>query len=507
LRRGARTAARPPRPREPRSPLPRRLHQRARPRRRRRVSQRGADAPPAARAGPGAARRPRAPGPELVEPGRQRGLCHARRHGRRSRPPPDPAAAGRRRPLPGPLAAPAFALPPQVAERPPGRSRRRAQEDRRRPHRGLGPPGRSSPGDRRLRRQLPARRRRPAGGRDLARPPRRRRREPGGPHLGPCRGRRGRAHPPGGRGLRRAELPHPVSPPSGREDRLPGGGDGGGGNVPGLRRDRPPAPRKRRAADRRGRRRGDRRMKKHQRAAAGLLVLVDVGNTNTIFGVYRGDELVESFRLSTDTERTADEYGALLLPLFTRSGVDPASAEAVVISSVVPPLHLTLERMAQRYFGRKPLFIEPGVRTGMPIRYDNPAEVGADRIVNAVAARERYGSPVVVVDFGTATTFDVVNAAGEYAGGIITPGITISAEALFAHASRLYRVDVRKPSELVGKNTAAAMQAGIYYGYIGLVDGILERLTAELPGLKGIVATGAQAPLIAAGSKYIREEI
>ena len=187
---------------------------------------------------------------------------------------------------------------------------------------------------------------------------------------------------------------------------------------------------------------------------------MDVGNTNTVFGIYRGDELVESFRLSTDTERTADEYGALLLPLFTLRGIDPAGAEAVVISSVVPPLHLTLDRLARRYFGKKPLFIEPGVRTGMPIRYDNPTEVGADRIVNAVAARERYGSPVIVVDFGTATTFDVVNAAGEYMGGIITPGIGISAEALFAHASRLYRVDVRKPTELVGRNTAARHAGG-----------------------------------------------
>jgi type III pantothenate kinase len=237
----------------------------------------------------------------------------------------------------------------------------------------------------------------------------------------------------------------------------------------------------------------------------GVLVLVDVGNTNTVFGVYQGDELVESFRFSTDTERTADEYGALLLPLFSLRGIDPVTAEAVVISSVVPPLHLTLDRLARRYFGKKPLFIEPGVRTGMLIRYDNPAEVGADRIVNAVAARERYGSPVIVVDFGTATTFDVVNAAGEYVGGIITPGIGISAEALFAHASRLYRVDVRKPTELVGKNTASAMQAGIYYGYIGLVDGILERLLSEISGVKGIVATGGQAPLIASGSKYIRE--
>jgi len=240
-------------------------------------------------------------------------------------------------------------------------------------------------------------------------------------------------------------------------------------------------------------------------SADGLVVLVDVGNTNTVFGVYEGDELIESFRLSTDTERTADEYGSLLLPLFTRRAIDPTAADAVVISSVVPPLHLTLDQMGRKYFGKKPLFIEPGVRTGMPIRYDNPTEVGADRVVNAVAARERFGAPVIVVDFGTATTFDVVNAAGEYAGGIIAPGIMISAEALFAHASRLYRVDVRKPSELVGRNTAGAMQAGIYYGYIGLVDGILERLLAEIPDVKTVVATGGQADLIAAGSKHIRE--
>jgi type III pantothenate kinase len=250
---------------------------------------------------------------------------------------------------------------------------------------------------------------------------------------------------------------------------------------------------------------GARKRARQAGPSEGLVVLVDVGNTNTVFGVYQGDELIESFRLSTDTERTADEYGSLLLPLFTRRGVDPTAAEAVVISSVVPPLHLTLDQLGRKYFGKKPLFIEPGVRTGMPIRYDNPTEVGADRVVNAVAARERFGAPVIVVDFGTATTFDVVNAAGEYAGGIIAPGIMISAEALFAHASRLYRVDVRKPAELIGKNTAGAMQAGIYYGYIGLVDGILERLLAELPGVKTVVATGGQADLIAAGSKYIRE--
>jgi type III pantothenate kinase len=236
-----------------------------------------------------------------------------------------------------------------------------------------------------------------------------------------------------------------------------------------------------------------------------LLVLVDVGNTNTVVGVYRGDRLVESFRLSTDTERTGDEYGSLLLPLFTRHGIDPLATDAVVVSSVVPPLHLTLDHLSRRYFGKKPLFIEPGVRTGMPIRYDNPQEVGADRVVNSVAARERFGAPVIVVDFGTATTFDVVNAAGEYVGGIISPGIGISAEALFSHASRLTRVDIRRPDELVGRNTAQAIQAGIYYGYIGLVDGILERLLAEIPGVRMVVATGGQAALIATGSKYIRE--
>lgn len=240
-------------------------------------------------------------------------------------------------------------------------------------------------------------------------------------------------------------------------------------------------------------------------ASDGLLVLVDVGNTNTVFGVYRGDDLVESFRLSTDAERTADEYGALLLPLFERAGIDPTASEAVVISSVVPPLHFTLAQLAERYFGKRPLFIEPGVKTGMPIRYDNPAEVGADRIVNSVAARELYGAPVVVVDFGTATTFDVVNVKGEYVGGIICPGITISAEALFAHASRLYRVDVKRPDQLVGRNTVNAMQAGIYYGYVGLVDGILERLMAEIPDLKNVVATGGQAEMIASGSRYIQK--
>lgn len=235
----------------------------------------------------------------------------------------------------------------------------------------------------------------------------------------------------------------------------------------------------------------------------GVLLALDAGNTNTVCGIWRGEALVDSFRLKTDTERTSDEYGALLLPLLARRGVDPSEIRGVIVSSVVPPLQTTLTRLCREYFRRKPLFVGPGVRTGMPIRYDNPAEVGADRIVNAVAARELYGAPVVVVDFGTATTFDVVNGAGEYVGGIIAPGVLIAAEALFAHASRLYRVDVQPPERLVGKNTAGAMQAGIYYGYVSLVDGLLERLHAEMPDLREVVATGGQAEMIAAGSKHI----
>ncbi len=237
-----------------------------------------------------------------------------------------------------------------------------------------------------------------------------------------------------------------------------------------------------------------------------LLVALDVGNTQTVVGCYRGDDLIGHFRLSTDRERTPDEYGALLLPLLARIGVgDPESVDGLVISSVVPPLRPTFERLGWEYFRRRPLFVEPGIRTGLPIRYENPSEVGADRIVNAVAARSLYGSPVVVVDFGTATTFDVVNDAGEYVGGLIAPGIAISAEALFAQASRLYRVDLRKPDEVVGRNTGAAMQSGIYWGYIGLVDGLLERLREERGELGRVIATGGHAEMIAEGSRLLDE--
>lgn len=239
-------------------------------------------------------------------------------------------------------------------------------------------------------------------------------------------------------------------------------------------------------------------------ASGNVVMVMDVGNTHAVCGLYRGDELVEDLRLATRSERTADEYGALLLPLLRRAGLEPGQVEGVAIASVVPPLHDTLELLARRYFDCEPLFVQPGIKTGLSIRYDNPAEVGADRIANAVAVRELYGSPSVVVDFGTATTFDVLNRAGEYVGGIIAPGLTISAEALFSHASRLYRVDLRRPDELVGRNTAGAMQSGIYYGYLSLVDGILERLLDAEPELRIVVATGGQATLIAQASRYIQ---
>ena len=235
------------------------------------------------------------------------------------------------------------------------------------------------------------------------------------------------------------------------------------------------------------------------------VLLVDIGNSNSVFGVLRGGQIEQVFRLATDRGRTADEVAALLLPLFARAGLEPDDTAGMMVSSVVPPLNPMLHQLAEETFGCHATFVGPGIRTGMTLRYDNPAEAGADRIVNVVAARELYGAPVVVVDFGTATTFDVVNAAGEYAGGIIAPGIGISAEALFAQAARLYRVDLRRPDQLIARNTAGAMQSGIHFGFLSLVDGILARLEAELPGLRSVVATGALAELMIEGSPRIRE--
>ncbi len=243
-----------------------------------------------------------------------------------------------------------------------------------------------------------------------------------------------------------------------------------------------------------------------------MLLVVDVGNTNTVlgvFGVQHGGErygpLIAHWRVSTTKTQTVDEYGVLFRNLFAMSGMEFTAVQGAVISSVVPPLDSTLREVCERYFRSRPLFIEPGVKTGMPVHYDNPAEVGADRIVNSVAAFEKFGGPCIVVDFGTATTFDVVSKNGEYLGGVITPGIGISSDALFAHTARLPRVDIRKPPRVIATNTVNSLQSGLYYGYLGLIDGILERLIAELGENVAVVATGGLANLMGGGSKYIRE--
>jgi len=243
-----------------------------------------------------------------------------------------------------------------------------------------------------------------------------------------------------------------------------------------------------------------------------MLLVVDVGNSNTVLGVYATDEsglagqsdLQADWRVTSTRTQTVDEYGVLFRNLFAMKSIDPAAIRGIIISSVVPPMDSTLRTVCERYFGVKPMFIEPGVKTGMPVHYDNPAEVGADRIVNSVAAFEKYGGPCVVVDFGTATTFDAVSAKGEYLGGVIAPGIGISAEALFMRTARLPRVDIRKTAKVIGTNTVGSMQSGLYHGYVGLVDGILERVLNEL-GKAKVVATGGLASLIGKGSKYISE--
>jgi len=234
------------------------------------------------------------------------------------------------------------------------------------------------------------------------------------------------------------------------------------------------------------------------------LLVVDVGNTNIVLGIYRGNELAGSWRLATSRDRTADEYGILAQQLL---GEFASSLDGAIVSSVVPPLNFSIKSMIEQRFGLEPLFVEPGVKTGIAIHVDNPQEVGADRIVNCVAAFERYGGPSIIVDFGTATTFDVVTENAEYVGGVIAPGISISAEALFARASRLPRVDIRRPPTVIGTNTVVNMQSGLYFGYLGLVDGILARMKAELPPLKKVLATGGLAPLLARDSEHIEEVV
>jgi type III pantothenate kinase len=247
-----------------------------------------------------------------------------------------------------------------------------------------------------------------------------------------------------------------------------------------------------------------------------MLLAMDVGNSNIVMGLYKpanegdsgdgyGTDPIANWRVTTPARQTVDEFGVLLRNLFAQRGFSLEAVSGVAVSSVVPPLDSVLRQVCELYFHVKPLFIEPGVRTGLPVLTDNPAEVGADRIVNCVAAFERFGGPSIVVDMGTATTFDVISKKGEFIGGAIAPGLGISADALFARAARLPRIDVKKPSKVIGTGTVDNIQIGLYYGYIGLVDGILARMIAEMgPGTK-TVATGGLAKLIAGGSKYIGE--
>ncbi|HXG55887.1 MAG TPA: type III pantothenate kinase [Vicinamibacterales bacterium] len=241
-----------------------------------------------------------------------------------------------------------------------------------------------------------------------------------------------------------------------------------------------------------------------------MLLAIDVGNTNIVLGVFEGELLTESWRLVTMRERTSDEIGILVSQLFERSDIGVAAIDGIILSSVVPPLTRTMEEMCERFFDRRPLTVEPASNTGMPILYQPPSDVGADRVVNAVAAYEMFGragsTPIIVVDFGTATTFDAISGQGEYIGGVICPGIGISADALFQRAARLPRVDVRKPPAVIGRTTVTSMQSGLFFGYVSMVDGIVTRMRGELEGGSGAMclATGGMADILAAETTTIQ---
>jgi type III pantothenate kinase len=239
-----------------------------------------------------------------------------------------------------------------------------------------------------------------------------------------------------------------------------------------------------------------------------MLLAIDIGNTNIVLGVFDGASLVQSWRLQTLRERTSDELGLIVDGLFAHSRIERVQIHGVILGSVVPQLTGTMETMTERYFGVSALMIEPGVDTGMPILYENPAEVGADRIVNGVGAWERFGRghdrPMIIVDFGTATTLDAISAKGEYLGGAICPGVQISADALFQRAARLPRIDVRKPARIVGRTTVGAMESGLFYGYVGMVEGLVKRMDEELGGHAICVATGGLADVIAPETPLIQ---
>lgn len=228
-----------------------------------------------------------------------------------------------------------------------------------------------------------------------------------------------------------------------------------------------------------------------------MLLVVEVGNTNTKVGVFEGDRLLVSWRLTTRREQTADEYGLFIETLLRTRGLAPSDVRGIAISNVVPTVEGALRGMAEKYFGIEPFSVESGVNSGLPLRVDHPREVGADRVVKSFAARVLYGAPLIVIDFGTATTFDCVNSRGEFVGGAIAPGLVTATDALLSRAARLFRVELVRPKEAIGRNTVTNIQSGVIYGYAGLVDGLVERMKAELDGVPRVVATGGNAQLVA----------
>lgn len=234
-----------------------------------------------------------------------------------------------------------------------------------------------------------------------------------------------------------------------------------------------------------------------------MIFVFDVGNTNTVLGVYEGEELLHHWRVETDRNKTEDEYGIVIKSLFDHVNLSFSDISGIIISSVVPPIMFSLERMCQKYFHIKPLIVGPGIKTGLNIKYENPREVGADRIVNAVAAIHEYGSPLIIVDFGTATTYCYINEDKQYLGGAIAPGISISTEALYNRASKLPKIEIVRPNGVIGKNTISAMQSGILFGYVGQVEGIVNRMKLESKKTPKVIATGGLAGLIAKESNVI----
>jgi type III pantothenate kinase len=237
-----------------------------------------------------------------------------------------------------------------------------------------------------------------------------------------------------------------------------------------------------------------------------MILVMDVGNSNIVLGVYEGKKLLYHWRMGTDREKTSDEFGMFIVSLFNNEKIDIRSVEAVIIASVVPPIMYSLEHAIKKYFKLEPMIIGPGLKTGINIKYENPREVGADRIVNAVSAFETYGGPLIIVDFGTATTFCAITSKGEYLGGVICPGVKISAEALFQKAAKLPRIELAKPESVIGRNTVVSMQSGIVYGYVGQVDYIVNRMKKEMKedNIK-VIATGGLARLISIESTSINE--